>query len=269
MKEEECGVEIGVRLGVWACPYAYDSKSLADTEMGLWRAFGDRILGMGLIDILFPSRCVGCDAAGSYLCPDCVNRLAPIVEPICPMCGRPAMFGKTHARCISAYAMEGLIAGCVYRGLAKRMIGKLKYRFVTDLFDTVMETFLSLAEFGLIEDKQPVVVGVPLHPSRLKWRGFNQADEIAKRIAENMQWQECPQALVRCKHTRPQMLLKLADRRDNVRQAFAKGMMIEAVKNRVVLLVDDVWTTGATMRECTKVLKRNGAKEVWGAVVAR
>jgi competence protein ComFC len=220
-------------------------------------------------DWLFPKRCVGCDDFGSYLCSNCVNLLKAIDTPICPMCTKPFVSGKTHPKCQKPLGFDGLVAVFEHKYPTRRLISKLKYKFITDLYDDLTEILLSFTDFSSISDGAWLVVGVPLHKSRLNWRGFNQADELGKKLAQACGWEFETNVLLRTKKVKNQMELKRSDRLQNVKGIFAKGKNINRIKNKNVLLVDDVWTTGATMRECTKVLKRNGASKVWGLVVAR
>jgi len=165
--------------------------------------------------------------------------------------------------------MGGLISVFAYAGVAKKTVTRFKYRLVRDLVATMVELMISDGEWALIEKKQMVVVGVPLHPRRLRWRGFNQAELLGEASAEALGWKYVSEVLERVRYTTPQMELKGTQRRVNLVGAFAPGKAIKAVKDQPVLLVDDVWTTGATMRECAKVLRLNGAKEVYGLTFAR
>ena len=126
-----------------------------------------------------------------------------------------------------------------------------------------------MGKFEQLEGRNLIMVGVPLHKMRQKWRGFNQADELGKRLAKAWGWRYEKQVVERVKKAKNQMGLTRSERLVNVKGIFGVGRNIGRVKGEKVLLVDDVWTTGATMRECAEVLKRNGASEVWGLVVAR
>ena len=212
---------------------------------------------------------MGCGELGSYLCADCVNKMAVVKEPICPMCKRPAILGKTHARCLRPLGMDGLVAVFEYRGIIKQMVGKLKYRFVEDIYDTLVELVESMGDLSIIGGKNVVMVSVPLSKKRERWRGFNQADKLATTLSKRLGMKMHKNVLLKKRHTKSQMELSLKDRITNVRGAFGNGAEIESIKDRNVVLVDDVWTTGSTMKECTKLLKKNGAKTVWGLVLAR
>jgi ComF family protein len=164
--------------------------------------------------------------------------------------------------------MEGVVSAVAYRGVVKRLVTSFKYRYVREMAGTLvelLETYTDTEQIG----NDAVVVPVPLHPRRERWRGFNQADLLGKAVAEYFGWELAEKALVRRKFTQPQMTLKGEERRKVLVGAFEKGAEIEKARGKRVVLVDDVWTTGATMRECTKVLRRLGAGEVWGLTLAR
>lgn len=110
------------------------------------------------------------------------------------------------------------------------------------------------------------IVPVPLHPKRQKWRGFNQSAVIGQILSKKigLDYQE---ALKRTRYTKPQVELSGKDRRQNIRNAFSLTKSYILSPN--VLLLDDVWTTGSTLKECAYVLKRGGAKKVWAITLAR
>lgn len=165
--------------------------------------------------------------------------------------------------------MDGLTSVLAYQGVVRRVITKLKYKWVRDVVEEVVEVVVSLGDYEAVEGKEWVVVPVPLSGPRERERGFNQASEIGKRWARALGW-KYGEWLVRRRNTRPQVGLSAKDRQVNVRDAFglAKGVDKAMLAGKEVMLVDDVWTTGATMRECAKVLKMSGARVVWGMVVA-
>jgi ComF family protein len=112
------------------------------------------------------------------------------------------------------------------------------------------------------------IIPVPLHPKREKRRGFNQAQVIAKELANLQKVKLLEGVLVKTKNVPPQTFLQLKEREKNVRGAF-RVVKKEKIKDRVVLLVDDVYTTGSTVRECSLVLKEAGAKEVKALTIAQ
>lgn len=244
---------------------------------------------------------MGCGEVGKYLCVMCMNRVRN-GKQVCPMCDEGSMWGVTHVKCRRRSGMEGLVKVFEYQGVMRRMVGKIKYKFVSDMMNELIEAVVSVGEFEPIGRGDWLVVGVPLHPSRERWRGFNQSELLAERIANYCGWEYGERVLIRLKNTRPQVGLMAEKRKENVVGAFTlsekyqreilrpsgsphlarsaqdEEFGLKSLPNssstggrfvdRRVLLVDDVWTTGSTMRECAKVLKRAGVREVWGLVVA-
>ena len=224
---------------------------------------------MAIVDWLFPKLCIGCGEVGAYICPLCLNKLLVIANPICPLCLRGSLWGRTHRWCRTKSSLDGLVSVMAYKGLVEKIVKTYKYRYVQTLTTDLVELMISMGDWSAIEGKAWVVVAVPLHPQRERWRGFNQAVELAKGLAKYGHWRYEENILVRQRATPAQMSLGRAERQVNLVGAFESGLKIQAVRGRQVLLVDDVWTTGATLRECAKVLKQHGASEVWGVTLAR
>ncbi len=221
---------------------------------------------MDLLGFLFPKKCIGCGELGSYLCPDCINTFSPLFNLYCPACRRPSLYGHTHPRCKVHCSLDGLISCYAYAGLMPKIVTKFKYVFVKDLADTLTELILSKADHPQLFLHSWTIVPIPLHISRKKWRGFNQAEVIAERLALGWGWEYQNRLLVRHKKTNPQMKLTGAIRRQNLSQAFS--VTAKHVPKQI-LLIDDVATTCSTLNECAKVLRRAGAKEVWGLTLAQ
>ena len=233
---------------------------------------------IAILDIFFPKFCLGCGKEGTYLCKDCQSCLE-ISENIFCLCKKPKMIpllesseilGKCNA-CRSKN-LDGLFFPLSYKhNLVKEIIHQLKYEpFVKDLAKTLTE--LIIAHFFLLDNKKvwenKILVPIPLERKKLKWRGFNQAEEIAKELANKLGIPLLTECLKKIKITLPQAELSEKERKGNIKGAFL-ARNTNLIKNKKVLLVDDVYTTGATMEEAAKVLKEAGAKEVWGVVVAR
>lgn len=227
-----------------------------------------------LLDFLFPRRCLGCGQWGEYFCSQCLNRLSLNSQRVCPVCEKPSIGGLTHPKCFTPQSLDGLTAIFSYKGLIEKAIKKLKYRFVSDLAEDLVELFLSFAgedkTFShFCQQENVFFVPVPLHPKRKRWRGFNQAELLGRMICKNLGLTFWPDLLLRTKNTKPQTQLDEKERKKNIRGAFKASPHIFVSQYPNILLFDDVWTTGTTLRECGKVLKRAGVKKVWGLTLAR
>lgn len=228
-----------------------------------------------VLDLLFPPRCPACTVRTRVvdLCPPCRERVPRAATPWCTICGLPyAGAGVDHPcpactrrRPHFACARARTVYGPGQENPAIDLLHRLKYGR-----DPTLAPILA----GLLVDRLPlpldhdVIVPVPLHRARLRWRGFNQAVPLARAVARACGRRVAPRVLARRRPTPPQVGLPAAERRANVRHAFALREP-EVVDGRVVLLVDDVMTTGATLDECARILVRGGARRVDALVLAR
>ncbi|MDO8557752.1 MAG: ComF family protein [bacterium] len=226
-----------------------------------------------LLDLLFPVECFGCGIAGTYLCAPCFAKL-PLQELfICPVCEKPSFEHAVCVECTKRTKLDGLIAASFYDiALLRRLIFAYKYKFVKPLalpLSQLIVKCLTLHNHSLFHRNDLVLVPVPLSKRRERWRGFNQAREIAVLLGKALQISLCDNALFRTRNTVPQIeAVSRKERFENIRGAFKVADPLQ-IKNKTILLVDDVATSLATLNECARVLKGAGAKEVWGIVVAR
>lgn len=231
---------------------------------------------MGWLDWVFPKKCVGCGRWGQYVCNMCEVGLWE-EEQVCPGCGRVSRYGLKHSYCKQKSPLTGLTCFWAYEGIARKLITGAKYHFYYDFLGELISSSLSLSsrtEFAFLKKflaGKPVVVPVPLHPRREKERGFNQAEIIAKLFAARYPLLLNSYILRRVRDTGKQVGKEREERMENIKNAFEVDLRFKNkdLRFKNVLLVDDVWTTGATMNECAKVLKRSGVEEVWGLVLAR
>lgn len=225
-----------------------------------------------LFDILFPKKCVGCGKMGKYVCSECEVGLWE-EEQICPTCQRASRYGLKHKYCHEPHSLDGLICLWAYDGVAQKIIKKAKYKHHFDFLSALLvhsSWFIARPEFNYFQkflETKPVVVPVPLHPKRSRERGFNQAEMIAKSFALRHSLAYDSHSLQRVKDTGHQTGRGRDERLGAVKDAFQLKTKDQLPKE--ILLVDDVWTTGATMNECCKTLKKAGVKKVWGLVLAR
>jgi len=237
-----------------------------------------------LIDLIYPPRCGVCQTfiwenrathEGEEIgfCRDCFNAFEKVTSPLCPLCGRPFSVGSgedhTCEPCLKKRPHYDIArAPYLYQGPLMTAIHDLKYAKKSHLARSLGPLLASYAETWLGRDDSLLVMPVPLHPNRLRERGFNQSLLLARHVASRIGADLDYLSLRRVRHTQPQTTLTSDERRKNVRRAF--GVVGHAsLKERSVLLIDDVATTGSTLSECARALKKAGVKEVYCLVLAR
>jgi len=242
-----------------------------------YRQYGIIVIRLGLReflqaarDILFPLSCLGCGAGLhehreiSY-CAACLQDVRLLLEPFCTCCGKPfdRAAGKSHlcGYCLkNGWHFKQARAVVRYQPPVTEAVKIFKYRGRMH----GLATFAALSRQYLAQQvlAQPdVLVPVPLHIKRLRQRGFNQALILCRRIFPAWRDMLDPHILERQLWTQPQTGLSGSARRRNVRNAF-RVRRPENIKGKKILLVDDVFTTGATVNECARILRRNRASEV-------
>jgi len=210
---------------------------------------------MAVLDFVFPKFCLECKSPGKYLCPLCLERVRP---------ARPHRLPRGFS------GLDRVFSAWQYQGVIRKTILALKYRFGRDITWELTSAFASEIKERRFWPKKAVLVPIPLHPRRQRWRGFNQSEEIGKILAQEMGWDFESRFLERKIARAPQMELKGKARRENIRGVFAVGPLKPAANDkRFFILFDDVWTTGSTVKEAAQVLKKGGASKVWGLTIAR
>lgn len=233
---------------------------------------------MSILDLLFPRKCAGCGTAGTYFCPSCVAAAKLHFPQVCPVCERPSLDGIKHKWCYLPYTSSGLTAIWAYEGVPRKLIHRLKYKYISEMAESLAQAAADTLKSSKQNRKDSpdwaggrlLILPIPLHWMRENWRGFNHTEEVAKELARIMDW-KVVNLLKRTKRTASQVGLKGDDRQKNIEGAFAVNPACppEPWRRRDVLLFDDVWTTGATMRQATKVLKKAGFRNVWCLTLAR
>ena len=233
-----------------------------------------------VLDLFFPRFCFSCKKEGFYLCDDC-RALLDIAEFNYCLCDSPALrlaIGSKTGKCNRCQnkKLSGLYFALPYKQtLTKKLVYQFKYQpYLKDLAKTLASI---LAEHFVISGKNTdeiwknsILVPIPLDKKKLKNRGYNQTEELAKELSKIIQVPMISDLLVKLKSTKPQMELSKTEREKNLAGTFAvKPVFAPELRGGKVFLVDDVYTTGATMEECCLALKRAGAKSVWGIALAR
>ncbi|WP_422570195.1 ComF family protein [Antarcticirhabdus aurantiaca] len=242
--------------------------------MGLWGGVGE--VASVLDRFLFPPLCAGCDRplmGREAVCAGCWTSLAFVERPFCEVLGLPFGYdpgpGSLSADAIAdPPPFARLRAAVLYGGLSAKLAARLKYGDRLDLAP-LLAAWMARAGGELLAEAE-VIVPVPLHRGRLWHRRFNQSAELARRLVRTPAPGFAPQALRRVRPTRAQVGLGPAQRRENVRGAFrVESGDWALVEGRRVLLVDDVYTTGATVRSASRALLKAGAASVDVLVFAR
>lgn len=219
-----------------------------------------------LFDLLFPPRCIGCGSNDGFLCLSCAQSLPKLSPPYCLRCGMPAGGGSVCSQCTKLVAIDGIRSPFLYRGLAREAIIQLKYKRIKALAEPLGQLLASY----LSSSPLPIdtLAPVPLHPKRVRERGYNQSSLIAKELGRLTDLAVIEGSLVRLRNTAPQVRITGTEQRQlNVRGAFR--CEDRSFQSRRVLVVDDVCTTGATLDACALALKEAGAASVWGLTLAR
>ncbi len=233
-----------------------------------------------LADLLWPRVCAveGCsrasDRPGRHLCSRCLATL-PFLEATraCQVCGAPVATETRHAfTCETCRAKPPHYArarsALLYEAPADQLVRDFKYRRATWLCEDFAELLEGAVRAQFAFAEIDVLVPVPLHPERLRARGYNQSALLARALARRLGRRCDETSLVRTRDTAQQANLDEEARQQNVKDAFAV-VAPQWVRGRTVLLVDDVTTTGATLSHCAAPLVKAGAARVWCLVLAR
>lgn len=233
---------------------------------------------LGILDVIFPPVCHLCreiipNAGELHICNGCREKLSPIGSPLCTICGAPF---------VSTIQADHLCGDCSttppnfnaaraafrFEGAVQELIHRFKYGKRIQLRRPIALLIMEQLGDAVSQWSPDFVIPVPLHDSRLRWRGFNQAILVGELLASRWRIPIVKDVLRRERETREQTTLTGAERARNVRGAF--GVADSAmVSGKRVLLVDDVYTTGSTVSECARALKKNGTEKVYVVTMAR
>jgi len=226
------------------------------------------------LDALFPKQCFGCGKEGAWLCDGCLEKIPLLTFQVCPVCEKYIIeSGKPCQKCRPDSLVTALTVAASYQEkIISKLVHFLKYNFIADLHIPLGKLLVK----SLLKSKLPIpnlIIPVPLHPRRLRWRGFNQSELLANYLSANLTpgfpIPVLNNVLLRKKYTAPQMSLKnYQTRRANIKNAFAIQNKT-GLSGKSVLIIDDVATTGSTLFECARVLRKNGARRIYACVIAR
>ena len=241
-------------------------------------------------DLLFPVFCLGCneqnDASPTYLCADCFTKIRPRDKWECAFCGASSRFGRTCPFCLATrdpaqpdqqlHSLDYLWPATDYRqALVRKALGAHKYRFIKTLSAPLSQLVVQFLKTKKLLPRlqqardQLVLIPVPLHRQRLNWRSFNQSELLANQLGTLLNLPVNNKSLFRAQARKHQVDLKdHAQRAGNIKGVF-RCLPDLSLKNKSVLLFDDVATSGSTLDECARLFKSRGASEVIGITIAK
>ncbi|MCD6284120.1 ComF family protein [bacterium] len=217
--------------------------------MELWKFF---------IDLLFPITCIGCGKEGSFICEKCKNEIFNLKQE------------KTRY-------IDKLISISSYNNpIIKKAIHTFKYKLAKEISTPLGEIMAERLKHFIPKEliNRLILVPVPLNKRRLKYRGFNQSEILAKEISKHTKIPAISNILIRKINTIPQVKLKNPkERKSNIKGAFGINQNLPysnfSFQKKIIILVDDVATTCATLNECAKTLKKLKPHQIWAIVIAR
>ena len=232
------------------------------------------------INMILPPRCIKCGnmlSEHNGLCPDCFNQIKFISEPICNICGTPLNNEKNLniskkyicANCLKEKKKLFDIkrSAFIYDDPSKKLILDLKFNDKT-INAEILSNMMYSAGKDIWKENPDIIIAVPLHKLRLIKRKYNQSILLAKNLSKKTKIPVDYSSLIRSENTIPQVKLSGKARLNNLKNAFIVKNPIN-IENKKIVLIDDVETTGSTLRECAKVLKRAGAKNIYALTIAR
>ena len=219
------------------------------------------------LDLFFPTVCAGCGKLGPMICENCLLQFPQVSEPICHRCGHSLVHpANVCGKCWSTdFHLQQVRASLIYRDPIKSIIHKMKYQGLFALSKPLAG--LMANNWPSWNDTPDLIMPVPLHPRRMKNRGFNQSALLATHLGQELDITVNLTGLERVRNTAPQVGLNPQKRQENVRDAFNADPGTASGKQ--ILLIDDVFTTGATMLAAAKALLVAGATNVSAYCLAR
>ena len=220
-----------------------------------------------VVDSFFPRRCVGCGKVGGFLCPECLGKLPRLLPPLCPNCGRSQASGIVCPDCRQRQTeIDGIRSPFRFDEVIRKAIHQLKYRNLKAISPCLAELLADYLRSNSLPGE--ALVCVPLHPRRLRERGYNQSSLLARKLGRRIDLPVIEDCLIRITQAQPQVrAVDVEERRRNVADAFV--CRDENVGGKQIILIDDVCTSGATLETCAAALKSKGAASVWGLTLAR
>ncbi|MDY6916086.1 MAG: ComF family protein [Candidatus Cloacimonadota bacterium] len=229
--------------------------------MNYWQAF---------LNLVYPKTCINCNCriynSSEFLCSECKQQLTFLENNLCPKCGSPNK--NNDCDICKNFHFHKARSVFPFNKTVRSLIHYLKYNEFIKIAD-----YLAAYCFEYIQKYHPfpqvdIICPVPLYKVRKRSRGFNQAEKISSKIASYAGWNHIPNLLVRKKYTATQTKLSKIERNLNVRDAFELNSKYE-IKDKNILVIDDVFTTGSTVNSIGKVLEKYGVSKIYVLTIAR
>ena len=203
---------------------------------------------MNILDLIFPKNCVECGYEGIYICKFCLNKVPKV--------------GCHSNNTFSIWR---------YTGVIRKAILSLKYKYSTEIAKEISGNVVNELRNYNFEIKNAVLIPIPLYKTKQNLRGFNQSEEIGRPLAKNMRWEFIPNLLLKRKQTKPQVELRGDERRASLKGVFEVNSVygLQNFTNKNLIIFDDVYTTGSTLKEASGVLKDCEVGKIYGLTIAR
>ena len=215
-----------------------------------------------VLDIFFPRVCFRCGIYQNYLCNVCQLQIPRNLSQRCIMCQKPSANGWTHQQCTTSTSPDRLITIFEYTTHpVSKIITQGKYNFIPSIFTLLGH----IASTELLIPTTASLTPIPLHKKRQRWRGFNQTHIIAQAISASAGIPIHP-IVTRSKYTTPQKELNKEKRNTNLNNAF---ILTTPITTPIIILIDDVTTTGSTFKEVTQTIKLKTEAEIWCLAIAQ
>ncbi len=222
----------------------------------------------GILEFIYPSSCLICNTYignAGLICDRCWAKVDYLDLPVCGDCGQQISGNLKCPACPNENSFPVIALG-QYIDPLKEIIHRFKYSHFRNLGYILGERLIDKHALAIMKARPDIIISVPLHSYRLKSRGFNQAADLADKISDSLEIQVDHNSLVKLRRTRDQARLDSRSRKFNLRGSF--GVINDELKGRRVLIIDDVMTTGSTIREVRKTLEEAGARPVMATVAA-
>jgi ComF family protein len=236
--------------------------------------FGSSITALSELahDLLFPKRCLGCHEFDNFICDKCLDSIIIKNNFCCPICNREIDFPTVCPNCVGESVISGLwVVSNYHNKLVKEVIHLIKYSYCDALSEVWEKMIMKYFERERFWPEEAILIPVPLHKRRYLERGFNQSIIIGNILNKVRGNNICDKIIARKRYGKHQAMLDVEKRKESIKGCFKLISDINWKEDlpKEVILVDDVYTTGATMQECARTLKGAGFEKIYGFAMAR